>query len=105
MPSSSSTSRRAASSQDSPSSRWPLGSDQSSYLGRWTTASLPSRITTPPAAFSSGTERQASGPLAEAELDQRLLQRRAEHRLAVDALNAEARPAAAEHELGQRLER
>src|SRR4051794_39864723 len=105
MPSSSSTSRSAACSHVSPSSTWPLGSDQSSYLGRWTTAIRPSRSTTPPAARSSGTERQPSGTLAEAQLDQLLLERRAEDRLAVDALDAEARAAAAEHELGERLER
>src|SRR3954471_4943579 len=53
----------------------------------------------------SGAERQSARALPEAELDQQLLERRAEHRLAVDALDAEARPAAGEHELGERLER
>src|SRR4051812_33568109 len=50
----------------------------------------PFRTTTPPAArISSGTERQLTGALAEAELDQERLPGRADHRLAVDALEAE----------------
>src|SRR5690348_2794759 len=58
-PVSSATSRTAAVSPCSPSSSLPLGSDQSSYLGRWMTAvSTPppsvGRQTAPPPARISG---------------------------------------------------
>src|SRR5690606_17892526 len=56
-PVSSRTSRRAASSSDSPGSTLPLGSVQSSYRGRWTTSTSMAprgvtRQTRPPAALT-----------------------------------------------------
>src|SRR4051794_235836 len=55
MPVSSQTSLSAASSKSSPSSSLPLGKLQSSYLGRWTTATWSSRSTRPPAANTSAS--------------------------------------------------
>src|SRR4051794_21145807 len=65
----------------------------------------PSRTTTPPAArISSGTERQLTRALAEAELDQQWLPGRADHRLAVDALEAELAAPVCGDERRERLE-
>src|SRR3954452_5285598 len=55
MPVSSCTSRMAASSQLSPGSSLPFGSDQSSYFGRCTTGTSPSRTMSPPAARTSSS--------------------------------------------------
>src|SRR3954452_1820030 len=55
--------------------------------------------------LTSGTQRQAPGALAEAQLDQERPHRGADNRLAVEALDAEAGQAAAPHLLGNRLER
>src|SRR3954469_15935054 len=64
-----------------------------------------SRTTTPPAArISSGTERQLTGALAEAELDEQRLPRRAHDGLAVDALEAELAAPIGGDELRERLE-
>src|SRR3954447_11118360 len=52
-PVSSSTSRTAAATAVSPRSSLPLGNDQSSYAGRWTSRTLPLRRTTAPAARTS----------------------------------------------------
>src|SRR4051812_20695048 len=54
QPDSSSTSRAAHCSNDSPCSSLPFGKVQSSYLGRWTSMTPPLRRTTPPAARTSG---------------------------------------------------
>ena len=53
----------------------------------------------------SGAERQPARALAEAQLDQVLAHRRADHRLAVEALDAEPRHAPAAHLGRQRLDR
>src|SRR3954454_20672752 len=65
----------------------------------------PSRTTTPPAArISSGTERQLTRALAEAELDQHGLPGRPDDRLAVDALEAELAAAVGGDERGEGFE-
>src|SRR3954447_8490274 len=65
----------------------------------------PSRITTPPAArISSGTERQLTGALTEAELDEQRLPGRADDGLPVDALEAELAASIGGDELRERLE-
>src|SRR5215211_2324803 len=65
----------------------------------------PSRTTTPPAArISSGTERELTRPLAEAQLDENGLPRGADDRLAIDALEAELAAAVGRDERGERLE-
>ena len=52
----------------------------------------------------SGAQRELPRALAEAQLDQQLAHLGAHHRLAVEALDAQARHAAAAHGVGQRLE-
>src|SRR5919198_232471 len=68
-------------------------------------AMRPSRTTTPPAArISSGTERQLTRTLAEAQLDQQRLPARPDDRLALDALQAELAAPVGGDERRQRLE-
>src|SRR3954447_25283902 len=85
--------------------RGPTALQPGSSMNAAASPSAAARSSSRSSGLTSGTQRQAPGALAEAQLDQKRAHRGANNRLAVEALDAEAGEAGAPHLLGTCLER
>src|SRR3954468_22334490 len=84
--------------------RGPTALQPGSSMNAAASTSAAGRSSSRSSGLTSGTQRQAPGALAEAQLDQERAHRRADHGLAVEALDAQARQPPAPDLLGHGLE-